>query len=151
MSIIKFPARRDVRAVEAVDAHAHVMRRDLPLASERHSAPKRDFTVAIAPYDGGNLAIVDGGEAIDVVGDWGPGDKLLVADMDGRARIVQVAKKGRDWLLTTRGAAHRVQAGAPPQPRVDSQDRSRSAGPPSYSTARDRTPPASRSAPGSGR
>src|SRR4029450_6132246 len=31
---------------------------------------KRDFTVAIAPYDGGNLAIVDGGEAIDVVGDW---------------------------------------------------------------------------------
>jgi len=27
------------------DAHAHVMRRDLPLASERHSAPKRDVTV----------------------------------------------------------------------------------------------------------
>jgi len=69
----------------------------------------RDFTVAIAPYDGGNLAIVDGGEAIDVVGDWQPGDKLLVADMDGRSRIVQVAKKGRSWLLTTRGAAHQVQ------------------------------------------
>src|SRR5512143_4341191 len=33
------------RAVTAVDAHAHVMRRDLPLASERHSAPKRDVTV----------------------------------------------------------------------------------------------------------
>jgi predicted TIM-barrel fold metal-dependent hydrolase len=45
MSIIKFPARRDERAVEAIDAHAHVMQRDLPLASERHSAPKRDFTV----------------------------------------------------------------------------------------------------------
>ena len=28
-----------------VDAHAHVMRRDLPLASGRHSAPKRDVTV----------------------------------------------------------------------------------------------------------
>jgi len=69
---------------------------------------KRDFTVAIAPYDGGNLAIVDGGEAIDVVGDWVPGDKLLVADMDGRPRIVQVAKRGRGWTLTTRGAAHRV-------------------------------------------
>ena len=69
---------------------------------------KRDFTVAIAPYDGGNLAIVDGGEAIDVVGDWSPGDKLLVADMDGRSRIVQVAKRGRGWTLTTRGAAHRV-------------------------------------------
>jgi propionyl-CoA carboxylase alpha subunit len=71
---------------------------------------KRDFTVAIAPYDGGNLAIVDGGEAIDVVGDWSPGDRLLVADMDGRSRIVQVAKKGRGWTLTTRGAAHKVQA-----------------------------------------
>jgi propionyl-CoA carboxylase alpha chain len=71
---------------------------------------KRDFTVAIAPYDGGNLAIVDGGEAIDVVGDWAPGDRLLVADMDGRTRIVQVAKKGRSWTLTTRGAAHSVQA-----------------------------------------
>ncbi|HET9353085.1 MAG TPA: acetyl/propionyl/methylcrotonyl-CoA carboxylase subunit alpha, partial [Sphingomicrobium sp.] len=70
---------------------------------------KRDFTVAIAPYDGGNLAIVDGGEAIDVVGDWSPGDKLLVADLDGRSRIVQVAKKGRGWTLTTRGAAHQVQ------------------------------------------
>jgi propionyl-CoA carboxylase alpha chain len=68
----------------------------------------QDFTVAIAPYDGGNLAIVDGGEAIDVVGDWSPGDKLLVADMDGRSRIVQVTKRGRGWTLTTRGAAHRV-------------------------------------------
>src|SRR5437879_5219668 len=29
----------------AVDTHAHVMRRGLPLASERHSAPKRDVTV----------------------------------------------------------------------------------------------------------
>jgi propionyl-CoA carboxylase alpha chain len=70
---------------------------------------KRDFTVAIAPYDGGNLAIVDGGEAIDVIGDWSPGDRLLVADMDGRSRIVQVVKKGRRWTLTTRGAAHSVQ------------------------------------------
>lgn len=29
----------------AIDCHAHVMRRDLPLASERHSAPKRDVSV----------------------------------------------------------------------------------------------------------
>ncbi len=70
----------------------------------------KEHRVTIAPYDGGNLAIIDDNEAVDVVGDWSPGDKLLVADMDGRARIVQVAKKGRDWLLTTRGAAHRVQA-----------------------------------------
>jgi propionyl-CoA carboxylase alpha chain len=70
---------------------------------------KGEFTVTIAPYDGGNLAIVDDQEAVDVVGDWSPGGKLLVADMDGRPRIVQVAKKGRGWTLTTRGAAHAVQ------------------------------------------
>jgi len=31
--------------VPTVDCHAHVMRRDLPLASNRHSAPKYDVTV----------------------------------------------------------------------------------------------------------
>jgi predicted TIM-barrel fold metal-dependent hydrolase len=34
-----------VTAFTAIDCHAHVMRRDLPLASERHSAPKRDVSV----------------------------------------------------------------------------------------------------------
>src|SRR5438874_12011132 len=29
----------------AVDSHAHVMRRDAPLAPDRHSAPKRDCSV----------------------------------------------------------------------------------------------------------
>jgi predicted TIM-barrel fold metal-dependent hydrolase len=32
-------------AVVAVDCHAHVMRRDAPLAPDRHSAPKHDCTV----------------------------------------------------------------------------------------------------------
>ena len=31
-------------AVTAVDAHAHVLRRDAPLVAERHSSPKRDAT-----------------------------------------------------------------------------------------------------------
>ena len=31
--------------VRAIDCHAHVMRRDLPLASERHSVPKRDVSI----------------------------------------------------------------------------------------------------------
>jgi len=31
--------------ITAVDSHAHVMRRDAPLAPDRHSAPKRDCTV----------------------------------------------------------------------------------------------------------
>jgi propionyl-CoA carboxylase alpha chain len=77
-----------------------------PEATQVVRLGKRDFTVTIAPYDGGNLAIADDRDAIDVVGDWTPGDRLLVADMDGRDRIVQVARKGRGWTLTTRGAAH---------------------------------------------
>ncbi|MDQ6917205.1 MAG: amidohydrolase family protein [Pseudomonadota bacterium] len=32
-------------ALTGVDCHAHVMRRDAPLAADRHSAPKRDCTV----------------------------------------------------------------------------------------------------------
>jgi predicted TIM-barrel fold metal-dependent hydrolase len=31
--------------IRAIDCHAHVMRRDWPLAPERHSGPKRDLTV----------------------------------------------------------------------------------------------------------
>ena len=40
-------ARNDAAAtnITAVDCHAHVMRRDAPLAPDRHSAPKRDCTV----------------------------------------------------------------------------------------------------------
>ena len=43
-----------------------------------------------------------------MVGDWSPGMPLMVADMDGRKRIVQVAKKGRGWRFATRGARHEV-------------------------------------------
>jgi len=68
----------------------------------------REFTVAIAPYEGGNLAIVDEAEAIDVIGNWSPGMPLMIADMDGRKRVVQVAKKGRGWRFATRGARHEV-------------------------------------------
>jgi hypothetical protein len=35
--------------IVAVDCHARVMRRDLPLAPDRHSAPKRDCTVEEYP------------------------------------------------------------------------------------------------------
>jgi len=77
---------------------------------------KRDFLVSVDPYDGGTLVSVDPGSGsgagagaeIDVIGDWAPGQALLVVDMDERGRVVQVARVGRDWLLTTRGAAHRV-------------------------------------------
>jgi propionyl-CoA carboxylase alpha chain len=68
----------------------------------------RDFTVSVDPYDGGTLVTVDGGDEMDVIGDWAPGQALLVVGIDERRRVVQVARSAREWLLTTRGAAHRV-------------------------------------------
>jgi propionyl-CoA carboxylase alpha chain len=65
--------------------------------------------VRIKPYKGGTLAVVDGGELIDVVGEWRPGQRLLTVSIDGRPRVVQVRRNGRGWELQTRGASHKVQ------------------------------------------
>jgi len=72
------------------------------LAGEEHR-------VRIKPYKGGTLAVLDGGELIDIIGRWVPGQRLLSATVDGRRRIVQVRRAGRDWELQTRGRTHRVQ------------------------------------------
>jgi len=77
------------------------------------SGQAREFEVIVTPHEDGNLVSVDGAEEMDVIGDWAPGEPLLVAEIDGRRRVVQVAKKGRDWTLTTRGARHQVQVMAP--------------------------------------
>jgi propionyl-CoA carboxylase alpha chain len=77
------------------------------------SGQARDFEVTVSPYDGGNLVSVDDGDETDVIGDWAPGDPLLVADVDDRRRVVQVAKKGRGWLFTTHGARHPITVMAP--------------------------------------
>jgi propionyl-CoA carboxylase alpha chain len=76
------------------------------LAGEEHR-------VRIKPYKGGTLAVMDGGELIDIVGRWAPGQRLLTVSVDGRKRIVQIRRAGRDWELQTRGATHKVQVLAP--------------------------------------
>ncbi len=68
-----------------------------------------DHRVRIKPYKGGTLAVLDGGELIDIVGRWQPGQRLLSATVDGRHRIVQVRRNGRAWELQTRGRTHKVQ------------------------------------------
>ncbi len=68
-----------------------------------------EHKVRIKPYKGGTLALLDGGELIDIVGRWVPGQRLLSVTVDGRHRIVQVRRAGRDWELQTRGATHKVQ------------------------------------------
>src|SRR5256885_2095727 len=68
-----------------------------------------EHRVRIKPYKGGTLALLDGGELIDIIGRWVPGQRLLAVDVDGRRRIVQVRRAGRNWELQTRGRTHRVQ------------------------------------------
>jgi len=72
-----------------------------------------EHKVRIKPYKGGTLAVLDGGELIDIVGRWTPGQRLLTVLVDGRKRTVQVRRVGRNWELQTRGASHRVQVLSP--------------------------------------
>src|SRR5215212_8066525 len=76
------------------------------IASEEHR-------VRIKPYKGGTLAVLDGGDLIDIIGRWVPGQRLLSVTVDGRHRIVQVRRAGRGWELQTRGASHKVQVLSP--------------------------------------
>src|SRR3954453_3352783 len=76
------------------------------IAGEQHR-------VRIKPYRGGTLALLDGGDLIDIIGRWVPGQRLLSVTVDGRRRIVQVRRAGRDWELQTRGASHKVQVLSP--------------------------------------
>jgi propionyl-CoA carboxylase alpha chain len=109
---------RDLAAIGALVALTHATRAALidgQLGDPEFPDPvqvvriaKRDYEVSVDPYDGGTLVTVDGGAEMDVIGDWAPGQPLLIVDIDDRRRVVQVARKGRDWLLTTRGAAHKV-------------------------------------------
>jgi propionyl-CoA carboxylase alpha chain len=72
-----------------------------------------EHRVRIKPYKGGTLAVLDGGDLIDIIGRWAPGQRLLAVDVDGRRRIVQVRRAGRGWELQTRGASHKVQVLSP--------------------------------------
>jgi propionyl-CoA carboxylase alpha chain len=68
----------------------------------------REHHVQFDGFDGGLIAYVDEGEGRELIGHWGPGQALLKARIDDRPRILQVARRGRQWKLTTRGASHIV-------------------------------------------
>ncbi|HEY0085425.1 MAG TPA: acetyl/propionyl/methylcrotonyl-CoA carboxylase subunit alpha [Allosphingosinicella sp.] len=57
-------------------------------------------------FSGGMIAYVDHGAGRELIGRWEPGQALLKARIDDRTRIVQIARRGRQWKLTTRGASH---------------------------------------------
>ena len=58
------------------------------------------------PYEGGFLGFVDGDEPLEVIGRWRPGQLRFRGTIDGRSRTVRVARHGRRWKLTARGASH---------------------------------------------
>jgi propionyl-CoA carboxylase alpha chain len=65
--------------------------------------------VYIEPFEGGTMASVNGAAPVEIFGGWTPGQRLLGLTIGGRQRTVQVARTGRKWELTTRGATHKVQ------------------------------------------
>jgi len=66
----------------------------------------RRFAIRFDGFEGGLLAYLDEGEGREMIGRWEPGQRLFKGVIDGRSRIVQVARRGRQWRLTTRGASH---------------------------------------------
>ena len=93
----------------AVDAHAHVMRRDAPLAALRHSAPKRD--VSVEEY----LAVLDRhGVAHGVLtapSFYGTDNSLLLSALDasgGRLRGTVIVEPDIDRAALVEMGRHGV-------------------------------------------
>ncbi len=106
----KVQAISDERAAEVSDQ----LGGPIPQPSERVvSIAGEEMKVRVRPYRGGAMGVENGGEVVDIEGDWSPGQELLHANVGGRARIVQVRRKGRNWELQTRGAIHRVKVMSP--------------------------------------
>ena len=65
-----------------------------------------EHRVRIAATEGGRLAYLGDNGPHELIGRLRPGQGLFKGTIDGRSRIVQVARQGRQWRLTTRGASH---------------------------------------------
>ncbi|HEX6376400.1 MAG TPA: acetyl/propionyl/methylcrotonyl-CoA carboxylase subunit alpha [Allosphingosinicella sp.] len=69
----------------------------------------KTFSIRFGTFEGGLLAYLDEGEGRELIGRWEPGQRLFKGSIDGRSRTVQVARRGRQWRLTARGASHIVE------------------------------------------
>jgi predicted TIM-barrel fold metal-dependent hydrolase len=88
-------------ALCGIDSHAHVMRRDAPLAAQRHSAPQRDVTVEeyLAVLDRHGIAF----GVLTAPSFYGTDNSLLLAALDsarGRLRgtVIVAPDVARDAL-----------------------------------------------------
>jgi len=65
-----------------------------------------EHRVRFEGFEGGSLAFLDDKGPNELLGRWRPGQRLFKGSIDGRERIVQIAREGRQWRLTARGASH---------------------------------------------
>jgi propionyl-CoA carboxylase alpha chain len=66
----------------------------------------REHQIRFERFEGGLLGHLDSSEPVEIVGRWEPGRPTFRGMIDGRSRIVQIARRGRQWRLATRGAVH---------------------------------------------
>jgi propionyl-CoA carboxylase alpha chain len=105
----------DLSAIAAFIAGAHERRASL--IDQQLGHPVGINEDHIVRLDGGaehrvhfelDRVIVDGGEPLTFDADYRPGQRKVVARIGSRTRTVLVARAGRSWKMTTRGATHRV-------------------------------------------
>ena len=105
----------DLAAIAALVAMTHEARAGL--IDGQLGGPMRPAREHVVRLDGGaehhvvidrDRVIVDGGAALQIDADYEPGQRLVSARIGKRTRTVQVARDGRSWRITTRGATHRV-------------------------------------------
>lgn len=105
----------DLSAIAAFIGTVHEARAgQIDQQLSRPAAAARDHVVRL---DGGaehrvrfhvDKVVVDDGEPLLFDADYVPGQRLVHAIVGKRQRSVLVAKDGRSWKMTTRGATHRV-------------------------------------------
>ncbi|GLR47113.1 acetyl-CoA carboxylase biotin carboxylase subunit [Sphingomonas astaxanthinifaciens] len=105
----------DLSAIAAFVATVHEVRAgQIDQQLSRPPVSQRDHVVRL---DGGaehrvrfsvDKVVVDEGEGLVFDADYSPGQRLVRARIGQRQRTVLVARDGRSWKMTTRGATHRV-------------------------------------------
>jgi len=65
-----------------------------------------EHRVRLEAVEGGMLAHLDDNSPHELIGRLRPGQGLFKGTIDGRRRIVQIARQGRQWRLTAHGASH---------------------------------------------
>ena len=90
-----------------------------PVASASSGSPARDHKVRIRPTKAARWRSSTAATCrLSSRATGGRGSDLLSVNIDGRHRIVQVRRAGRDWELQTRGASHRVKVHEPARRRA---------------------------------